>query len=84
MISTIALILLGIVIGLVLGVWFLPPGWWGIEEPLLVDNERDDAVDPWQWQEQLMEISGQRMPSQPMLTKDSILYAALILEEVAR
>jgi hypothetical protein len=39
-------------------------------------------VDPWRLQRRLMEVSGQEKPDGPMLTRDSLLYYALILEEV--
>ena len=40
-------------------------------------------VDPWKIQAQLMKISGQHIPDAPTVHNGSILYAALIAEEVA-
>ena len=37
---------------------------------------------PWGYQRKLMRISGQEMPTHPRLTKTSILYGALMLEEL--
>lgn len=39
-------------------------------------------VDPWRMQAELMKISGQRIPSAPTMTKHSLMYAALIMEEL--
>jgi hypothetical protein len=44
---------------------------------------RKADVDPWVMQEQLMRISGQALPETPTFNNTSILYTALILEEVA-
>ncbi len=38
-------------------------------------------LDPWSYQRKLMEASGQELPSAPTLSKGSMLYGALILEE---
>jgi hypothetical protein len=42
---------------------------------------RGGKQDPWEYQRQLMLISDQELPNSPKLTKTSILYGALILEE---
>lgn len=44
---------------------------------------RTTDVDPWVLQEKLMRISGQTLPETPTFNNTSVLYAALILEEVA-
>jgi len=46
-------------------------------------KDRLDApdVDPWKLQRYLMEISDQFMADKPMITRDVLLYYALILEE---
>lgn len=41
------------------------------------------VCDPWNMQRELMRISAQEVPAIPMLTKDSLMYMALILEETA-
>jgi hypothetical protein len=41
------------------------------------------CVDPWAMQAELMDASGQPMPDRPSVTDNSILYAALVLEEGA-
>lgn len=38
--------------------------------------------DPWLLQRQVMAMSGQRTPTTPVLTNETLLYAALILEEL--
>jgi predicted HAD superfamily Cof-like phosphohydrolase len=40
-------------------------------------------MNPWQMQHKLMEISGQEIPTMYQVNKTSILYAALVLEEVS-
>jgi hypothetical protein len=40
-------------------------------------------VDPWETQRELMAVSGQPRPSAPMLSKNSLMYLALILEELS-
>ena len=42
---------------------------------------QDNGRDPWMYQRKLMQISDQELPNSPRLTKTSILYGALILEE---
>lgn len=39
-------------------------------------------VDPWRMQAELMQISGQRIPGAPTLTKHGLMYAALVMEEL--
>lgn len=39
-------------------------------------------VDPWRMQAELMQISGQRIPQAPTLTKHGLMYAALVMEEL--
>lgn len=41
------------------------------------------AVDPWHIQADLMRISGQRIPKTPEISKHSLMYAALIMEETS-
>lgn len=41
------------------------------------------VVDPWAMQAELMGASGQDMPERPAVTDNSVLYAALVLEEGA-
>lgn len=48
-----------------------------------VVTPRGSEVDPWNLQRHLMEISDQRMPSEPMVTRDALMYYALILEEAS-
>lgn len=51
-----------------------------------VMDKRDHTVkprDPWVMQCELMCASGQPVPSTPTLSKNSLMYAALILEEAA-
>jgi hypothetical protein len=43
----------------------------------------DETCDPWSYQRVLMEASGQAIASDPTLSKGSVLYAALVMEEVA-
>lgn len=45
------------------------------------DDLGEDFDDPWELQRYLMTISGQETPTRPVLTKGSVLYAALVLEE---
>lgn len=40
-------------------------------------------VNVWSMQRELMEVSDQRLPTAPAVTNDSILYTALVLEELA-
>lgn len=53
------------------------------EEAKAVNAQAKDAKarDPWEYQRQLMKISDQEIPNSPRLTRTSILYGALILEE---
>ncbi len=46
-------------------------------------NQERRKVDPWALQAELMFISGQEQPTRPILTDNSLLYAALNLEEQA-
>lgn len=63
---------------------------WGLFQLWIVPyfNSMVDMVsgtlrrDPWYLQRNLMTISGQRTPDQPALTNESLLYGALILEEL--
>lgn len=41
------------------------------------------GIDVWAYQQRLMKISDQRMPSTPVITKEVLMYYALILEESA-
>lgn len=45
--------------------------------------EDSTAVDPWNLQRHLMALSDQRLPSEPMITRDALMYYALILEEAS-
>lgn len=50
-------------------------------------NEQDSgdpvAVDPWNLQRHLMALSDQRLPSEPTITREVLMYYALILEEAS-
>lgn len=52
---------------------------------LFYDSVMDPSgdVDIWKMQRSLMKASGQYLPLTPMVTKDSVLYLALTIEEVA-
>lgn len=43
----------------------------------------DAAADPWATMRQIMRISGQATPDEPVLSKNSVMYGALIFEEVS-
>lgn len=47
------------------------------------DGSQVKNVDPWAMQQELMRISDQPVPSLPMLSKNSIMYASLVMEEGA-
>lgn len=49
---------------------------------LLLNSSGPAAVDIWSLQDRLMRISGQRTPTVPRLTNDSVLYIALTAEEL--
>lgn len=49
--------------------------------PSFTDRLETPDVDPWKLQRHLMEISDQFMADKPMVTRDVILYYALIMEE---
>jgi len=49
---------------------------------MLLSSTVDAPVDIWRIQRRLMDISGQKMPDLPRLSRDSFLYAALLLEEL--
>lgn len=81
---------------LALGLTLLWSVFTGIQvgrQLVLAERQRDvlgktlsecvNRVDPWELQRKLMEISGQDRPVRPMLTDNSLLYAALMLEELA-
>ena len=53
------------------------------QEKDVVVGKIEQPSDPWATQEKLMRISGQEIPTEYQLNKTSILYAALILEEVS-
>ena len=46
-----------------------------------LSNLKVNGGNPWKYQRKLMEISDQEIPRGPRMTKTSILYGALILEE---
>lgn len=48
----------------------------------LLESE-EGIVDPWNLQRSLMRMSDQQLPDSPMITKDVIMYYALILEEAS-
>jgi hypothetical protein len=60
------------IVGLFAGIWFT------FEQYL-----RGTQVDIWQQQRELMRISGQSMPDTPHITPASLLYLALIAEELS-
>lgn len=68
-----------------LGRWFVDTEELGHRDTLISDSFADRLetpdVDPWKLQRHLMEISDQRMADKPMVTRDVILYFALIMEE---
>ncbi len=43
----------------------------------------DELVDPWRLQYRLMQMSGQATPALPIVNNTTLLYAALMLEEMA-
>lgn len=53
----------------------VPPAGVVMQEPV--------AVDPWNLQRHLMQLSDQRLPAEPMITREVIMYYALILEEAS-
>lgn len=55
----------------------------GVLAGLIVAPEVSSRVDPWRLQRNLMAISSQTTPVSPTLTKGSLLYYALQLEETA-
>lgn len=58
-------------------VWFVP--YFNAVVDMLSNTLRKD---PWLLQKQMMTMSGQRTPDRPTLTNETLLYAALILEEL--
>lgn len=56
-------------------------GLFGLCLGLLVLNQGKKRVDPWEYQQRLMSISGQQLPETLQLNKTSLLYLALMLEE---
>lgn len=77
--QTSVMFLICIAAGTTLGMFI---AWrWRLFVPLIPVS--GDRVDPWQMQRELMQISGQRMPSLPEVNKMSLMYWALILEEAA-
>lgn len=49
---------------------------------LQVATQREESVDPWALQRDLMKASGQALPQAPVLNKGGLLYAALMMEEL--
>lgn len=56
-------------------------GLFGLCLGLLVLNRSKKRVDPWEYQQRLMLMSGQQLPETLQLNKTSLLYLALIIEE---
>lgn len=55
----------------------------GSEFPDTINDERR-LVDPWDYHRALMFAMHHQIPAQPMMTRDSLMYYALLLEEAAQ
>lgn len=74
-----AWLVVGVVVYSFLAFWT----WAGIVNSWMARAYQHALVkDPWLLQRQIMESSGQRLPSVPSLTKESVLYIALTAEEL--
>lgn len=68
---------------------FSSPLWWAcvvlfiLMEAGLATMVSHDPVDPWECQRTLMRMSYQSTPGVPTMTRDTLTYFALCLEEVA-
>ncbi len=88
-ISDAIIFLVGLWLGLVLmaGLWFVlkmrQKQWDDTTFPDTEQKPTADVTDPWVIQRTLMGISGQKIPEQPMLTREVLLYYARIMEENA-
>ncbi len=54
-----------------------------LTEPAAPKASAHQTASPWEMQHKLMEASGQWLPNRPTLTNGTLLYGALIMEEVA-
>jgi len=51
---------------------------------LAVSDRRPEPVDIWRLQRKVMRMSGQAVPSTPHITRDGLLYLALVAEELSK